>query len=400
MNDKYLTQQRGTKEIAVSLCLCVLASIVCAAQTPRAPAGVRAVWVRPLMGVNRATRSDEAQSKAHIRAELERLQRAGFNTIYVESIFHGYSMYPSAVLPQRPLNFECGAEWDVLQTYLDEGKRLNLSIQAWLHIFFMWHTGQGAWQSSPLLSKHPDWLALDKNGSPLVESEAEGASREFKKIFVSPSNPQVREFLARAVKELVTKYPTLAGVQLDYIRYPLHWSEAPFDYNPDTLKRFQDATKLDAAKLSAKDTPNEWLRWQEWKTKQVTDTVKVLAEVIRAANPKLIISAAVFPGFAENLKVKMQDSQNWAKQGYLDALLPMAYSRDYAKVEAWCQEFRAGIPPSVRVYPALYVGHFYDANAKTLDMRYLAMPGKLKMDGVGLFAAQLVTDDLAAKLKW
>jgi hypothetical protein len=52
----------------------------------------------------------------------------------------------------------------------------------------------------------------------------------------------------------------------------------------------------------------------------------------------------------------------------------------------------------VRVYPALYVGHFYDAHAKTLDMRYLELPAKLKMDGYGLFAAQLVTDDLAAKL--
>jgi hypothetical protein len=67
-------------------------------------------------------------------------------------------------------------------------------------------------------------------------------------------------------------------------------------------------------------------------------------------------------------------------------------------VENWCKEFRAGIPKSVRVYPALYVGHFYDAHAKTLDMRYLELPAKLKMDGYGLFAAQLVTDDLAAKL--
>jgi uncharacterized lipoprotein YddW (UPF0748 family) len=386
---------------SASLRLCVFALILLSplaiwAQTPRAPANVRAVWVRPLMGVKRGEREDAAKGKAHIRAELERLKRGGFNTIYVESIFHGFTMYPSKVLPQRPLDFESGAEWNVLQTYLDEGQRLNLSIHAWVHVFFFWHTGQGAWQSSPVLAKHPDWLQLDKNGSPLVESEAEGAQREFKKVFVSPSHPEVRAFLRQALKELATNYPALGGAQLDYIRYPLHWPQTPFDYSPDTLRRFKEETKLDAAKLAPQDAQ----KWQDWKTKQVTDAVRDFSETLRGVNPKLIISAAVFPGFAENLRVKMQDSQDWARRGYVDALLPMAYSRDFAKVENWCKEFRAGVPRNIRVYPALYVGHFYDANAKTLDTRYLELPAKLKMDGVGLFAAQLVTDDLMARLNW
>jgi uncharacterized lipoprotein YddW (UPF0748 family) len=321
---------------------------------------------------------------------LERLQRAGFNTIYVESFFHGYASYPSRVVQQRPLNLESGAEWDVLQTYLDEGQRLKLSIHAWLNVFFLWHSGLGSVDKSPIFGPHPEWLALDRNGSPLVVSEAEGP---VKKVFASPSHRGVREFLARVVKEVAANYPALAGVQLDYIRYPLHWPEAPFDYSPDALRQFQEATKLDATKLAAYDKD-----WQNWKTQQVTDTVQLLVETLRAVNPKLIISAAVFPGFAENLRVKMQDSQTWAKRGYVDALLPMLYSRDYNKVENWAKEFRAGVTKNVRVYPALYVSHFYDAQTQKIDRRYLEMPAKLGFDGLGIFAAQLLTDDLVRDL--
>ena len=44
------------------------------------------------------------------------------------------------------------------------------------------------------------------------------------------------------------------------------------------------------------------------------------------------------------------------------------------------------------------VGHFYDAGKQTLDERYLALRRKYDFDGIGLFAAQLLTDDLITKL--
>ena len=52
----------------------------------------------------------------------------------------------------------------------------------------------------------------------------------------------------------------------------------------------------------------------------------------------------------------------------------------------------------VRIYPALFIGHFYKADAKTLNADYLDLEKKLKFDGFGLFAAQSLTDDLIEKL--
>jgi hypothetical protein len=112
----------------------------------------------------------------------------------------------------------------------------------------------------------------------------------------------------------------------------------------------------------------------------------------------MIISAAVYPGFEEDLRLKMQDTRAWARLGLIDALLPMLYGRDFGRLEAWAREFRAGVGRRTRIYPALFIGDFYDPKTNRLDDRYLLLEKNHRFDGVGLFAAQLVTDELATQL--
>jgi uncharacterized lipoprotein YddW (UPF0748 family) len=237
---------------------------------------------------------------------------------------------------------------------------------------------------------------LNAEGSPLVVAEAEGANRDIYKVFISPSNREVRKYLRDVVGEIINKYPKLGGIQWDYIRYPLQNPEAPFDYNSLTLAAFRKETGLDAKKLDAKQTPIEWKIWQDWKTRQVTETVKELALVVRKKQPKWEISAAVFPDIEENLRLKQQDWKDWSKKGYVDALLPMLYSTNFDRAETWAKDFRRDVAPQIKIYPALFIGHFY--SAKTFDQRYLDLQTKFKFDGFGLFAAQSLTDDLIERL--
>ena len=364
---------------------------------------VRAVWVRPFIGASEETRKNAVKGRELIRAELERIKRADLNTVYVEALWDGYSMYPSRVAPQRPLAIqygtaENGKSWDVLQTYLDEGEKLGLRIHAWLHVFHQWNTNLGGFENSPIFSRHPDWAILDASGSPLVKSEAEGAKRDIYKIFISPANPSVRKYLRQIVSELAEKYPKLGGVQWDYIRYPLHTNAQSFDYSVYALAAFKKETGLDAKKLDAKLTPKEWLIWQNWKTRQVTEVVRELAEIVRKKRPSWEISAAVFPDIGENLRVKQQDWKDWAETGAVDALLPMLYSTDYQRVEKWARDFRRDVPTTVKIYPALFIGHFYNSNERKLNQDYLEIERKFRFDGFGLFAAQSLTDDLIEKL--
>ena len=129
-----------------------------------------------------------------------------------------------------------------------------------------------------------------------------------------------------------------------------------------------------------------------------TETVKELAVIIRKNQPRWEISAAVFPDIKQNLRVKQQDWKTWSEKGYVDALLPMLYSTDYNRVESWAKEFRRLIAPKTKIYPAIFIGHFYNAKENKYDKRYLNLTEKFKFDGVGLFAAQSLTDDLIEKL--
>jgi uncharacterized lipoprotein YddW (UPF0748 family) len=94
----------------------------------------------------------------------------------------------------------------------------------------------------------------------------------------------------------------------------------------------------------------------------------------------------------------MQDTRNWARAGDIDALLPMLYSAEFAKVELWSREFRADVPLKTKIYPALLIGNFYDAKSKRFDARYLNLADKFNFNGFALFAAQNLTDDLIEKL--
>ncbi len=373
-----------------------------------AQAQTRAVWVRPFIGASEEIRKDATKGREFVRRELEQIKRADLNTIYLETFWDGYTIYPSKFALQRPLAIPYGVAhkdaagqnttWDVLQIYLDEGAKLNLKIHAWLHIFHQWNTNLGGLEKSPIFKQFPEWAMLDKNGSPFVKAEAEGANRDIYKIFISPANPAARKFLRQIVGEIARKYPKLVGIQWDYIRYPLQPNDAPFDYNPLTLKAFQKETGLDAKKLDAQETPKEWRTWQDWKAGKVTEVVHELGEIVRNLQPQWEISAAVFPNIEENLRLKQQNWKLWSQKNYIDALLPMLYSRDFTRVENWAKDFRRDVSPKTKIYPALFIGHFYNSKDKKLDERYLRLAQKSEFGGFGLFAAQSLTDDLIEKL--
>ena len=359
--------------------------------------------MRPFISANVETRRNPVEARKYIRAEVERLKRAGFDTIFLETLWDGYTIYPSTVVPQRPLSIAYGVAhkdeagqtetFDPLHFYLDEAQKVGISVHSWMHIFHQWSTNLGDAARSPIFSKYPEWMVLDINGSNLVRSEAEGEHRDIYKVFMSPSNTGVRSLLVGVMHELVSRYPKLGGVQLDYIRYPLHYPETPFDYSADTLMQFKRDTGLDAKALK---TDAEKRSWQDWKTQKVTEVVKMLSEEVRKKQPNWQISVAVFPDFTNTLKVKMQDSRDWANKGYINAFYPMCYSPSFEKVEGWAKEFRAEIKPPMKVFLTLYVTHFYKDGK--LDERFLNLKDKYGYDGLAIFASQLISDDLVEKL--
>jgi uncharacterized lipoprotein YddW (UPF0748 family) len=84
----------------------------------------------------------------------------------------------------------------------------------------------------------------------------------------------------------------------------------------------------------------------------VTALVRAGAERLRAARPGLVISAAVFPDPDVTRDRVLQRWPEWAREGCIDLLCPMAYRRDTAEVARVLAKSRAAAP-STRMWGGL-----------------------------------------------
>ena len=75
-------------------------------------------------------------------------------------------------------------------------------------------------------------------------------------------------------------------------------------------------------------------QWRLFRRQQVTDMVAQISQDVRATKPWVIVSAAVFADSRDALNARGQDWKTWLQKGYLDAVVPMAYGADTAKVAA------------------------------------------------------------------
>jgi uncharacterized lipoprotein YddW (UPF0748 family) len=175
-----------------------------------------------------------------------------------------------------------------------------------------------------ILLEHPEWVMSDRTGRRLPCPNGE----EY--VWLSPSFPEVRTRLARVAADIARRYD-VDGIHLDRIRFPgTAWSwdsasKAEFGKNPDQY-------------------PAEW---KEYRTSLVSRMVRETYDSINAVRPNLVLSAAVWGIYYDKWHWKtlagktdlMQDSRGWAKDGYMDVLVPMTYSRikDYcARIDWGC----------------------------------------------------------------
>lgn len=276
---------------------------------------VRAIWF------DRGT-IVKARSKADLARIFDRLAAAGINTVFFETVNASYPIYPSQVAPeQNPLT----QGWDPLAAAVELAHERGMELHAWVWVFAAANQrhntllGQPEDYLGPVLSRHRDWIATDKQGN-LFERH--------KKAFFDPANPEVRQYLFSLLEEIATRYE-VDGIQLDYIRYPFQDPSVNQTYGYGTAARsqFQQLAGVDPVTLSATDPL--WERWTQFRIQQVDSFVAEAAQRLRAKRPDLLLSAAVFPmPRRERLARLQQNWENWIERGDLDLLVPMTYAVD------------------------------------------------------------------------
>jgi uncharacterized lipoprotein YddW (UPF0748 family) len=273
---------------------------------------------------------------------LDDLSRAKFNAAFIETFYHGYTIYPSSVFPERPeLNKK-----DLLKLFIDKAHRRNIQVHCWIEVLYWRPTPDTNFPQTPILAEHPEWLDLDINGK-----TTEGF--ESKHYLVNPAVPEVQQQITGLVNELCTKYQ-IDGINLDYIRYAAGNTE--FGYNAYALDKFKRLYHFDPKTIDPKKDQDKWRQWSQFREQQVTELVALISQTVKQSKKPVKLSAAVFPEYYQNRYTdsRLQDWSTWCNQSYLDFLTPMCYSSSLEgiKKEISISQSSAGKVP---VYPGLAV---------------------------------------------
>lgn len=335
---------------------------------------VRAVWVdNGTLG--------RLEGRPGVARLMDQIREAGLNTVFVEALFRGYSLYPG---PWQDPRF---ARWpeDPLQVVVDEARRAGLSVHAW-----MWALGAGILgRSGPLLQQHPEWANLDAAGNAFSATESAMP-------WLDPSRPEVRAFVAAEAAGLASRYG-LDGIHLDYVRYSNELA-GPFGFSAHSLQAFEEATGIrlagrDPASLSAQEQE----AWDLWREDQVTRLVAEVREALRSAAPKALLSAAVIPELTQARLLFLQDWRRWLADGLVDFVTVMAYTSSRANLEDVLAGVRADLEALAPWRPVEHLARRTVVGLALYAVTPDSLPGQLEavrthgFGGVALFSTSYLS---------
>jgi uncharacterized lipoprotein YddW (UPF0748 family) len=315
---------------------------------------------------------DTGKSADDWKRSFATMRASGIHAI-VPEIYNGRQAYfPSTQLPVKT---------DLLGTLLPLARAEGLEVHPWIWCM--------PCMVEEIMSKHPDWYNVNAKGESALDKPA---YQQYYK-FLDPGRPEVREWLQGIVKELAG-IAELAGIHLDYIRYPDAilpkglWKNynivqdkvhPQYDYGYTEFERAAYKKKHGLDPLQLTD-PAAHKTWLQFRFDTVTDLVNHYLVPAAHARGKLI-TAAVFPGPALARQMVLQDWGRWK----LDGFLPMLYNVFYEAGPEWVKQQTAEGVAAARkpVYSGLFI-HQMDTTtlARTLEM---AVEGGAA--GVSLFSA-------------
>lgn len=252
--------------------------------------------------------------------------------------------------------------WDPLATALSEAHRHGLRLHAYMNVLPGWAQKDSPPRSAgQLATKHPDWFMVDRRGRRMTNTWYR---------FLDPGIPAVRQHLASVFAEVARKYP-VDGISLDYIRYP--FEQGTYSYCDSVVGRFRANYGGSPEKYPEK--------WQEFRCRQVTDTVRAISSAVRKARPSVEISAAIVADPETCRDEACQQPELWLSERLIDAAAPMAYTSDMDRFDDFTSRFaQAGLTQSV------WVGILADPAKNGRVTEQIRRASRLKMSGIAVFS--------------
>ncbi|HAK96401.1 MAG TPA: hypothetical protein DCM87_15770 [Planctomycetes bacterium] len=279
---------------------------------------LRAVWCHNAYGVEGLGWEEPMRALAGAR----------FTAVFANMLWAGIADYKSAVLPVRE---RVARDGDQIARCLAAAAPHGIQVHVW----------KVCWN---LAGAPPTFLAALKSAG-RCQVDRSGATREW----LCPSREENFALERDALLEVVRNY-AVAGIHLDYIRYPDQSScvcaacRAGFEKRIGAKVAAWPADVLGGAHRAS---------FRQYRRDTITRLVRSVAMQARALRPGIKVSAAVFPDGSESRDGIAQDWRYWVSEGLLDFVCPMDYTPDRARLELDVRRQLAWAGGKAQVVPGL-----------------------------------------------
>lgn len=332
---------------------------------------LKGIWIRP---TNR--------TEAGITSTLDKLKNAGINNIFLETYFHGKTIFPSKTMEYYGFTTqnENFTGIDPLEVWITEAHKRNIKVNIWFEAFYLGNKPQIGKQ---ILAVRPEWsnVNLRNINAPLPIA----STSEHNGYFLDPANPEVQDFLTSLVKEIIETYHP-DGFNFDYCRYPqsiaaryVGYASSNWGYTKYAREQFKLTNGNDPADLTF--GTKDWYEWDNYRRDNITQFIQKVSKLCR--QNKILITAVVFPNKNMALETKQQDWTTWSDNNYIDAFTPLYLTCDAKTIKVMIFDMLKEMSPRTKLYAGLFVT-FMNGSSEDL-IRQIHETRKLNLGGIILF---------------
>ncbi len=274
---------------------------------------LRGAWIASVNNINFP--SQKGLSQDRLKSELDSILKdasdMGLNALFFQVRPCADSLYKSDIFPYS--GFVSGVQgkgdFDCLAYLLEHSETYGIEIHAWVNPYRVSMSDEDikTLSASSPAKLHPEYTIRYADG----------------KTYFDPGLPEVRKLVVDGVKELVTKYPELAGIHYDDYFYPYPVNGEEFD-DTKTYEKYSNGESL-----------------ADWRRNNVNTLIKETYDAIKAIDKDCRFGVSPFgiwanstsdtptPGSQTNgLEAYHSlycDALAWARGGYIDYLAPQNY---------------------------------------------------------------------------
>jgi uncharacterized lipoprotein YddW (UPF0748 family) len=289
----------------------------------------RAVWVATVENIDWPSKKglSVAEQKAEFIHLADMHQQNGMNALIVQIRPTADAFYPSPYEPwSEYLNGTQGLPpipyYDPLQFMIEETHKRGMEFHAWLNPYrAIFKIGKSTVSPSHISKIHPEWFFTYNN----------------QKIF-NPGLPEVRQFVIRVVKDIVSRYD-VDGIHMDDYFYP-----------------YKDSKGSDFPDSQAFAKYGNGLTKDDWRRSNCDSIIKMLNETIKSTNPRIKFGISPFGVWrnknkdpnGSNTKAGISNYDDlyadillWLQKGWIDYAAPQLYWEighklcDYSELINW-----------------------------------------------------------------